>query len=177
MQTDVDYDEDENYISRTAQKKATQAFVKVGEELLALSPSQLDTIPTDKVLDEALAVAKKIKVGNALKRQMSFIGKLIRKNKPEEIQTALLQLQQKDTQHEKVSRSAEKWRDRLIGEESSSLADFINAYPDCDKQRLNQLTRNAIKEHKNNQQLMDKDQAINNKHSRILFVFLRECIN
>lgn len=145
MNNDNTYDEDDFIISRTAQKKSMQIYITIGEELLKLTPSQLSTMPLVKELDDALLIAKKIKVGNALKRQMSFIGKLIRNNNFEEIQTALEQLKQKDSMYEHITKSAEKWRDRIL-EDNNALSEFIGLYTQCDRQKINQLARNAIKE-------------------------------
>ena len=145
MNNDNTYDEDDFIISRTAQKKSMQIYITIGEELLKLSQSQLSEIPLVKDLDEALLIARKIKVGNALKRQMSFIGKLIRNNNHEEIQTALDKLKQKDSMYEHITQSAEKWRDRIL-KDPSALSEFIGTYTQCDRQKLNQLVRNAVKE-------------------------------
>jgi ribosome-associated protein len=146
MNNDNTYDDEDDFIiSRTAQKKSMQIYIAIGEELLQLSPSQLNTIPLVKELDDALSVAKKIKVGNALKRQMSFIGKLIRNNNHEDIQAALDRLKQKNASYEHVTKSAEKWRDKLLTD-ANALSEFIHNHPLCDRQKLNQLTRNAVKE-------------------------------
>jgi ribosome-associated protein len=170
------YDEDDGIISRTAQKKAMQIYSKMGEELLLLNASQLSTIPLNHEIIDALSVAKKIKVGNALKRQLSFIGKLIRTNNHEEIQTALDQLKQQDTLHEHISQQAEKWRDRFLDEEPNAIAEFIDLHPHCDKQKTNQLIRSAIKEAKSNQQkehLKEKE----SKHKKALFKLIRTTIS
>lgn len=176
MTNDIEYDEDENFVSRTAKKKSMQIYIKIGAELLALGQSQLKTMPLQKELADALAVAKKIKVGNALNRQMSFIGKLIRNNNFEEIQEALEKLKQQDTKHERITQNTEKWRTRLI-EDSSSVPEFINSYPNCDRQKLNQLVRNAVKEAKENIANQDNPsiQAAS-KYKKLLFKLVRETI-
>jgi ribosome-associated protein len=176
MNHDNEYDEDDGLISRTAQKKSMQIYIKMGEELLSLGKTQLKTIPLQKELEEALTVAKKIKVGNALKRQMSFIGKLIRNNNFEELQAALDHLKQQDTLHERVTKNAEKWRDRLI-EDSSALQEFISKHPNCDRQKLNQLVRNTIKEAKTNSEKKENNpDQVSSKHKKILFKLLRDTI-
>ncbi len=177
MNDDIEYDEDEHFISRTAQKKSMQVYIKIGEELLALSKSQLDAMPLHKELINALNVAKKIKVGNALKRQMSFIGKLIRNNNYEEIQQALEQLKQQDSLHERVSMLTEQWRDRLLNE-PDALAAFISDYPQGDRQKLNQLLRHSLKEAKTNEANKDNPSAsASSKYKKQLFKLLRETIS
>jgi ribosome-associated protein len=174
MNNDNTYDDEDDFIiSRTAQKKSMQIYIAIGEELLTLSPSQLSTIPLVKELDDALLVAKKIKVGNALKRQMSFIGKLIRNNNHEDIQTALDRLKQKNATYEHVTKSAEKWRDKILTE-PSALSDFIATYSQCDRQKLNQLARNAIKEVKAQESAeQNGTEKTPSKHKKSLFKLIR----
>lgn len=179
MTHDNEYDDEEFYVSRTEQKKSMQIYMAIGEELLSLNNSQLNQIPLFKELENALTVAKKIKVGNALKRQMSYIGKLIRNNNYEDIQAALDHLKQQDNLHDHFLQLAEKWRDRLINEEPKALANFISEYPQCDRQKLNQLTRHAIKEasEKKAAEELGKKAADNtSKYKKALFKLLREII-
>ncbi len=177
MNTDISTDEDDIYLSRTEQKRSTQMFVQTGEQLLSLNSSQLSQIPINTELQDALLVAKKIKVGNALKRQMSFIGKLIRKSNHEEIQIALDTLKNKDTFHEKITQKAETWRDRLLSENKQDLSEFINLYSGCDKQKLNQILRHAIKEKKENEVLIEKKEKPKEaKYKRNLFLLIRNSI-
>ncbi|MFT5117157.1 MAG: ribosome-associated protein [Kiritimatiellia bacterium] len=176
MNNEPEHDEDDLTISRTARKKSMQIYIKIGEELLTLSRSQLSTIPVDNELSEALKVAKKIKVGNALKRQMSFIGKLIRTNNYIEIQAALDELKLQDARHESISKKAEKWREKILAEEPKALAEFIGAHDNCDKQKLNQLVRSAIKEVKQELKSNDTDSGAS-KHKKALFKLLRITIS
>lgn len=179
MTQDNEYDE-EFYTSRTEQKKSMQIYTAMAEELLKLSHSQLSQVPIFKELDDALTAAKKIKVGNSLKRQMSYIGKLIRNNNYEEIQAALEQLKQKDNLHEHFVQLTEKWRDRLIDEEPKALADFINNYPKCDRQKLNQLVRHAVKEESAKKSAKESGNTnaatTASKYKKSLFKLLRETI-
>jgi ribosome-associated protein len=176
MNNEPEHDEDDLIISRTAQKKSMQIYIKIGAELLNLSRSQLGTIPVYNELSDALNVAKKIKVGNALKRQMSFIGKLIRTNNHTEIQAALDELTLQDSRHESISKKAEKWREKLLAEEPTALAEFIGAHPNCDKQKLNQLVRSAIKEVKRESNNIDTSVG-SSKNKKALFKLLRITIS
>jgi ribosome-associated protein len=167
--------EEEYILSRTEKKKSMQVFVELGNALLALSKKQLNAIPLSNEVLDALHVAKKISVGNALKRQLSFIAKQIRKSDYELIQAALEELQQKDNLYDKVSKKAEQWRDRLLADESNALSDFITQYNNSDRQKLAQVTRNAIKEKKQQEKILEDGSNANvpNKYKKQLFTLLR----
>lgn len=171
--------EDEEHISsRTEQKKSMQQYVTIGQQLLELSDQQLDTIPLNADIIDALQVAKKINVGNALKRQLSFLAKLIRKNKPEAIQAALDNQAQKNKQYDQISQKAERWRDRLLAEENEALSEFIQQYPCDERQKLGQITRHAIKESQQQQKEKDRTGKVitPSKYKKQLFVLLRTYI-
>ncbi|ODS23888.1 hypothetical protein AB835_06565 [Candidatus Endobugula sertula] len=171
----INKDDDECLISRTEQKKAARKLVLLAEQLVALSDTMLLNIPLSDELRNAIGTAKKIKVGNPLKRQMHFIAKLIRKTGPEPIHTALDNLQQQDCVHEKNTKITTQWRDRLIDGNNTVISEFIEKFPNCNKQKLNQLVRAAIKEHRLLNQSLTPQQ--NTKQKRTLFNFLREVIS
>jgi len=167
--------EDDYILSRTEQKKTMQVYADLGKALLALSNKQLSTIPLSNEVLDALNVAKKISVGNALKRQLSFIAKQIRKSDYESIQAALDELEQKDNLYDKVSKKAEQWRDRLLSEETSALSEFISQYETSDRQKLAQITRNAIKEKKQLEKAVKEGGNTDapKKYKKQLFTLLR----
>lgn len=178
MNDSNEYDDD-SFISRTEQKKSMQIYVDMGTALLALNNKQLITIPLNSEVMDALQVAKKISSHNALKRQLSFIAKQIRKSDYESIQAGLDNLQQKDTLQDKVSKKTEQWRDRLLDEDSNALSEFIDQHQNSDRQKLAQLTRNAAKEKKQQQQEYEKNGTIKtpSKYKKQLFTALRVYIS
>ncbi|MFT6102411.1 MAG: ribosome-associated protein [Granulosicoccus sp.] len=179
MNNHIENKDDDYITSRTEQKKSMQIYVKIGEQLLELSKKQLDTIPLNSEINDAVNVAKKISVGNALKRQLSFLAKLIRKGEHEEIQAALDNLHQKDSLHDKISKKAEQWRDRILAEELNVLSDFMTRYNSTERQKLGQVARHAIKENK--LQLAEKQTTdkitTSSKYKKQLFILLRSEIN
>lgn len=171
----TEYDDEEYIASRTEQKKSMQQYVDIGKQLLNLSNKQLNTIPLNNEVLDALETAKKISVGNALKRQLSFLAKLIRKSDYESIQVALEKIQLKDKQYDLVSQKTEQWRDRLLGGETGVLGQFIEKYNCDERQKLGQITRHAIKEAKKQQQEKDVDGKVKtpSKYKKQLFSLLR----
>ena len=64
--------------SKSARKREVIALQKLGEELITLKESDLEGLPLDDSLREAVLEARKIKAHGALRRQKQYIGKLMR---------------------------------------------------------------------------------------------------
>ncbi|TFG42094.1 MAG: DUF615 domain-containing protein [Chromatiales bacterium] len=69
--------------SKSARKRGYLALQKLGEELITLKQSELDSLPLDESLLEAITEAQQIKAHGALRRQKQYIGKLMRHIDPE----------------------------------------------------------------------------------------------
>jgi ribosome-associated protein len=65
--------------SRTARKNASTELQKTGEALLALRPERLAQLDLPERLRDAIVEAKRLTQFGAKRRQMQFIGKLMRK--------------------------------------------------------------------------------------------------
>ena len=83
---------DETKPSKSARKREYHALQKLGEELISLRDSELQSMPLDEDLREAVLEARRMKTHGALKRQKQYIGKLMRHLDPEPIRTALERL-------------------------------------------------------------------------------------
>ena len=64
--------------SKSARKREVIALQKLGEELITLKESDLEGLPLNDSLREAVLEARKIKAHGALRRQKQYIGKLMR---------------------------------------------------------------------------------------------------
>lgn len=169
--------EDDNntaFLSRTARKKSMEKYRIISQQLLGLNKTKLSQIPLTDEIIAAIAVARKIKSDNALNRQMAFISKQIKNSDYESIQAAFDHLKQQDSRHKQASKMAEQWYDRLLMETSQALSEFIEQYPACDKQNLNQLVRNALKEKKRRDDAEHHD--TNAKYKGALLKLLRHVI-
>lgn len=122
------------------------ALQALGQELAALSDKQFKKIvfPEDK-LREALEFYRSIpdKKHEARRRQMQFIGKVMRGVEPESLQAQLEAIKNTDNEEKRKHHQAEQWRDRLL-EDPKKAAEFLNEFS-ADPQRLNQLIRAAKK--------------------------------
>ena len=81
--------------SKSARKREYLALQKLGEELITIKRSDLDILPLDDALREAVRDAREIKAHGALRRQKQYIGKLMRNVDPEPIRAGLQQLRHK----------------------------------------------------------------------------------
>ena len=78
--------------SKSARKREYIALQKLGEELIALKASDLDRLPLDDNLRDAVSEAKQMKAHGALRRQKQYIGKLMRHIDPEPIRSEMAKL-------------------------------------------------------------------------------------
>jgi ribosome-associated protein len=83
---------DETKPSKSARKRAYLALQKLGEELITLRESDLQAMPLDEELLDAVLEARRIKAHGALRRQKQYIGKLMGRIDPEPIREALERL-------------------------------------------------------------------------------------
>jgi ribosome-associated protein len=80
---------DTDYKSRTQKKNEAKALQRLGEQLVALPFSQLETMELPDKLLTAIESARKIKSHGARRRQIQYIGALMRHIDPQPIETAL----------------------------------------------------------------------------------------
>ena len=140
------YDEEgELPLSKTKIKKQMHELQDIGEQLASLSAEQLQELDLPERLRDALHEVKRIHKFGAQKRQMQFIGKLMREVDPAPIIAKLEIWSGKSRQHTAWLHQIERWRDRLL-EDEEALTELLTEHPHADAQRLRALIRNAIKE-------------------------------
>jgi len=153
-------------VSKTKLKAEADAQQAIGKKLIDLPKDRLAKLTLPESLLDAVLEAKRITSNGATRRQLQYIGRLMR-----DIDTAPIveQLSRWEGKHNEESARfhlLERWRDRLLGDSSSSvLQEFVALYPQVEIQQLRTLIRNAQKE-----QLANKPP----KSSRELFKLLRE---
>ncbi len=135
-------------ISKTDLKKQSDRLQALGEQLLTLRSGLMDKLDLPEKLVEAIVEAKRITNFEGKRRQMQFIGKLMRKLDDDTVVAieATLEMQHQgsaaDTQR---LHQAEQWRDRLIADDQA-LQDWLALDPDADLQHLRSLIRQARKD-------------------------------
>ena len=138
--------------SKTDMKRESTELQKLGEDLLELrQDAMLQLVAQEHVpeaLQEAIREAKKITNFEGKRRQMQFVGKLMRKLDDEQVQAirAALDVQHNGSAEETLAlHMAEHWRDRLL-QDDAALAEWLSAHPDTDSQQLRALVRQARKD-------------------------------
>lgn len=157
--------EDERPKSRTQKKKEDRALQKLGEALLAISEEQLAAIKMPEELTEAVLLGRKTSRHGARRRQLQYIGAIMRKIDAAPIQKALDNIRMGDYQKSLGFKKLERWRDALKAGDMTVVEDILSQCPEAERQRLMQLARNARKE-------ADIGKTV--KASRMLFRYLRQ---
>jgi len=135
------------WVSKTEMKNDMEELQKLGEQLVELKPAVLEKFPLSEELADAIKDAQRFK-NEAKRRQLQYIGKLMRTEDVEPIQAALDKVRNKHSQATAELHKLEQLRDRIIEEGDSAIADALELYPAADRQRLRQLARQANKEKK-----------------------------
>ncbi len=154
MQHDPDnapFDDEEEFVSKSQLKREAHALKDLGDELSNLKPEQLAAIPMEDNLREAIEETRRLKARNVrsgLKRQLQYLGKLMRRAEVEPIEEALARIQGNHAEEKALLHRSERWRDRLIEEGDGALGELLDEYPQADRQHLRQLIRNAQREQK-----------------------------
>lgn len=134
--------------SRTDLKKESDELQKLGESLLDLRPDLMAKVDLPEKLVDAVADAKRISNFEGKRRQMQFIGKLMRKlddDVIESVKAALLEQTQGSAQETLQLHLAEQWRDRLISDDDA-CGEWLKNFPETDSQQLRALIRQARKD-------------------------------
>jgi ribosome-associated protein len=136
--------------TRTDLKKESTEVQKLGEDLLTLRADLLTRLDLPEKLVDGVAEAKRITNFEGKRRQMQFIGKLMRKLEPtkwDEIRAALEEQHRPSVKETLVLHQAEQWRDRLIADDDA-VGQWLTLSPETDSQNLRALVRQARKDAK-----------------------------
>ena len=131
--------------SKTKIKQQMHDLQDIGEQLVALSNDQLKELTLPERLYDAVREMKRINKFGAQRRQMQFIGRLMRDVETAPIVEKLAVWGGKSHQHIAWLHQIERWRDRLL-EDEAALTELLAENPGADAQRLRTLIRNALKE-------------------------------
>jgi ribosome-associated protein len=151
-------------ISKSERKRRAHRLQALGRQLAGLKPEELAELPLPDALVAAVGDYQRFPSHEARRRQLQFIGRLMRDLDPEPLQTALDGLQGKSAQARYEFHQLERWRERLLAE-ADALTAFIEAHPDVDVQQLRQRIQQVHKAATEDQQ---------RSAYRALFRFLRD---
>jgi len=132
-------------ISKSQHKRDMAALRDLGASLLDLPQARVDALPLSGKLADALRDARRITSHEARRRQVQYIGKLMREEDPEPIRAALAEAAGQSAAARARQKRLEQWRERLI-KDDAALTEFAGENPSADVQVLRALIRNARKE-------------------------------
>ncbi|UCE31682.1 MAG: DUF615 domain-containing protein [Burkholderiales bacterium] len=152
--------------SKTRRKKDMHALQALGERLVGLSAAQLATVEVPESLREAIALAQRITSREGRRRQMQYIGRLMRDADAATIAAAIERIDRPHREAVLLDRAAEQWRERLLDDEGA-LAEFAAANRPDDLQALRNTLRMARRE---------VGQGRHGRHFRELFRSVRAAV-
>jgi ribosome-associated protein len=138
-------DEEADRPSKTRRKKEMHELQDLGERLVELNAAQLDEIGLPASLRTAVDDARRFTKHEARRRQMQYIGRLMRDTDPQAIREKLKIWDGVSQEHTARQHRIERWRERLM-EEESALGELAREHPGIDTQHLRSLVRSAREE-------------------------------
>jgi ribosome-associated protein len=133
--------------SKSMLKRESHDLQTLGKQLLEMPDSRLDDIGMPDRLREALDTYKKTKSHEGKRRQLQFIGKVMREVDAEPLREAVAAFQLGHARNALALHQAERWRADLLDEnDKDAVTRWVEAYPGTDLQQLRALIRNARKD-------------------------------
>jgi len=153
--------------SKTKRKHEMQALQDLGVELAALDPKRLALLDLPERLVDAITLARSITRHEAKRRQMQYIGRLMRDIDAEPLRNTLGAWAQGPQREREQFARLERWRECVLTERDG-LQRFVAAYPATDVEVLTRLIDDAR---------TDRDRGAPPRKSRALFRELKRIID
>lgn len=157
--------------SKSQVKREMLALLDLGRQLVDLSPDQLKQLPLAEKLYDAVRLAQRTTSREGRRRQIHFVGKLMRDADADAIRSQLDIWENGSREQTLAMHRLETLRDLLLRDDDA-LTRLLNDYPRADVQRLRTLIREGRKEAQANAQLQ-AGQDPQRKHYRALFQALK----
>lgn len=144
---DSDWDEQEGVLrpSKSQLKRDMTRLQALGEQFAALPQDHIERCPIPDTLREAVLTYRKTRSHEGRRRQMQYIGKLMRQSDPAPIEAAVLAMQAGQARDTLALHQAERWRDALLDDDDATTR-WLAEHPDTDTQQLRSLIRAARKD-------------------------------
>jgi len=129
--------------SKSSRKREMAALRDLGRSLLGLNARQLAALDLPAELLTALREYQRLPNSHeAKRRQLQYIGKLMRHVDHQSIAIALEKLHRPDPAETRRGRCIEQWAACLLADEDR-VSDFLASCPAAERQVLRQLVRNS----------------------------------
>ena len=146
---DEDFTDSNARPSKTKKKEAMHELQDLGAELVELSIGQLKRINLPEDILAAVRECQKITAHGARRRQIAYLGKLMRSVDDEPIRAGLAMLRGESSAETARLHRLERLRSRFL-EDEGVLSEIAAIWPAIDLQHMRQLRRNALKEKESN---------------------------
>ena len=137
--------EDDDFISKTRRKREARNLQDVGAALVALSQEQLGRLALPERLLDAVIACKTITKHEARRRQIQYIGRLMRDVDSAPIAEQLRAIESPSKRDTALLHLAEKWREDFLADDEA-IARFSREFPEADQDHLRNLVRGAQEE-------------------------------
>jgi ribosome-associated protein len=122
-------------VSKSERKRQALGLQKLGARLTELNPGALADLDLPAKLADAIALHQRITSREAKRRQLQYIGALMRDYDTAPIQAALEALHGESASARYELHQIEIWRDRLVAD-PAALTEYLDSHPNADRQRL-----------------------------------------
>lgn len=157
--------------SKSHVKREMLALVDLGKELCELSPERLKQLPLSERLYDSIRLAQRTTSREGLRRQVHFVGKLMRDAQADLIRAQLETWKNGSREQTQAMHRLEALRDRLLKEDAAFTV-LLQKYPHADIQKLRTFIREGRKEMAANENLRQGQDPLR-KHYRALFQALK----
>ena len=161
----VDFDKN-SVVSKTELKKDSKKIQDFGRKISQLTIKNIERFDFSSNTYEAIIDLKNLKSNSAKKRQVQYLGKLLREIDLTDAFIIMKQLKVSSQKEIQRNHIIEDWRDKLLNN-NESITEFVDLYPNINRQSLRQTILNAQKEKNNNKPP---------KYSKQLFKFIKDII-
>jgi len=135
---------EDELVSKSERKRQALRLQALGKELTGLKHAQLEALPMPEKLAHAIFEYQRFTSHEARRRQLQFVGRLMRDFDPSELEAALADLRGESDDARYRMHQAEQWRERLLAD-PGAVTDFFDAFPEADRQALRQALARAQK--------------------------------
>lgn len=158
--------------SKSQIKRDMHALLDLGRQLIDLPAVKLAQLDLDEKLLDAIHLAQRTHSHEGRRRQVHYVGKLMRQADAEAIREQLDLWKNGSRAQARSMHRLEALRDRLIADDEA-LTSILEHFPDIDIQALRAQIRAARKEAQKNQTLSEGSEPAR-KHYRALFQILKQ---
>lgn len=153
--------------SKSQRKRDMDELQTLGKQLVEIPSRVFGSMDLPDELREAVEFARAIRSNEARRRQLQYIGRIMRSIDADEIRSQLQRYQQTRQTVTEHHHHLEQLRESLVENGDTALTELLRKYPAADQKRLRQLVRDARNERR---------QGEPGKASRALFRHLRELV-